>query len=847
MTEPADVSGTPVSRKRKGLDSSPFGDFSPIGFDELEALNMLEAKFTQMRSPSSKKRRRTDSPVENVETRHPAAHALEKAMAADTSVSEKKSNKPAVLINSGNKETQLEDEFDEYDDEFGPDDLAAVDSKLDSWFNPAPDVAPTFVSFVRPSADPSTGALKVIQPSAAALKAAQKLMAEVDAEEEKEAAKSASTNPLPPKPTGPRVSLPVSKPVVTQRPSSSQPTVQMTPAPKRTVPVAPIAAPLTTNDTASSSRTSNLETPIVRPASTALSEEKSRDTTEAAPIAGVDSPTPKHLGMRARPRGHTKAKFATPWKQGVKPTPTSSVLQLHNEQTRKPDRPPVKTFPQETTPKEIPRLPHSVFNLNPPKTRQKLFEFVIPRTRSLNELSKQGLPPVIGDLDTWNALYWAFQEGDVQKDVNVAFQELKIRGCSLIEKTWVENHWVLILWKLANSVVLWPSSQAERWTFQEVITQLLYRYEREVNRCQRPAIRLIQERDASPTSAMILCVFDITWSKGKDGQTATELVLTDGWYKIRAILDSALARAVKKRKIRVGSKLEVVGAKLNAQRKDADEVLKSFSSSSIIISGNSTHLSPWYSKLGFKSQPSLATLNSLTSDGGTVSLMILTVIEALPVTYTETLPGKDRVHRDESEEQNERRAWQARRSDEESRLREEFAKNLERIEGFLARLESIAGSLSTKVTEGKYSMPDNIEDLVIELEESEDPKALLRSQIPQTAAWMSLLLKDRCNKQRENMAFEIESELAASFPPRNVKSARVLRVKDACTNKKPALRTAQITVWDAAELGIPIVQGKTYMVANLVPNIPNAWGKTIDGELFLSTRRDTRWKRVTLP
>jgi breast cancer 2 susceptibility protein len=62
---------------------------------------------------------------------------------------------------------------------------------------------------------------------------------------------------------------------------------------------------------------------------------------------------------------------------------------------------------------------------------------------------------------------------------------------------------------------------------------------------------------------MILCVFDISWSKGKEGQTATELVLTDGWYKIRASLDGALAGAIKKRKIRVGSKLEIVGAKVN--------------------------------------------------------------------------------------------------------------------------------------------------------------------------------------------------------------------------------------------------------------------------------------------
>jgi breast cancer 2 susceptibility protein len=98
--------------------------------------------------------------------------------------------------------------------------------------------------------------------------------------------------------------------------------------------------------------------------------------------------------------------------------------------------------------------------------------------------------------------------------------------------------------------------------------------------------------------------------------------------------------------------------KLHAQRKDADEVLKSFNSSSLIISGNSTHLAPWYSKLGFKRQPSVATLNSLTANGGVVSLMILTIKNAFPVTYIEIVPGKDRIERDESEEQVERRAWQ---------------------------------------------------------------------------------------------------------------------------------------------------------------------------------------------
>jgi breast cancer 2 susceptibility protein len=64
---------------------------------------------------------------------------------------------------------------------------------------------------------------------------------------------------------------------------------------------------------------------------------------------------------------------------------------------------------------------------------------------------------------------------------------------------------------------------------------------------------------------MVLCVFEISWPDGtRADNVAPELVLTDGWYKIRAQTDVALARAVKKCKIRVGSKLEIIGAKVSS-------------------------------------------------------------------------------------------------------------------------------------------------------------------------------------------------------------------------------------------------------------------------------------------
>ena len=60
-----------------------------------------------------------------------------------------------------------------------------------------------------------------------------------------------------------------------------------------------------------------------------------------------------------------------------------------------------------------------------------------------------------------------------------AYQELRNRGCRLATAKWVENHWGLILWKLAAMVALEPEKEGDtrrqRWCWKEVIRQLLYR------------------------------------------------------------------------------------------------------------------------------------------------------------------------------------------------------------------------------------------------------------------------------------------------------------------------------------------------------------------------------------
>jgi hypothetical protein len=60
-----------------------------------------------------------------------------------------------------------------------------------------------------------------------------------------------------------------------------------------------------------------------------------------------------------------------------------------------------------------------------------------------------------------------------------ALSELTRLGCTLATKAWVDNHWGLILWKLAGMVCLDPDAEADphrrRWTWTHVMKQLLYR------------------------------------------------------------------------------------------------------------------------------------------------------------------------------------------------------------------------------------------------------------------------------------------------------------------------------------------------------------------------------------
>ena len=75
---------------------------------------------------------------------------------------------------------------------------------------------------------------------------------------------------------------------------------------------------------------------------------------------------------------------------------------------------------------------------------------------------------------------------------------------------------------------------------------------------------------------------------------------------------------------------------------DPDEVLESFDVSFLVITGNGTHLAPWDAKLGFQRLPFVATLNSLTPDGGLVVMASVEVRNVFPIPN----PGRRDIERE---------------------------------------------------------------------------------------------------------------------------------------------------------------------------------------------------------
>ncbi|XP_043228766.1 breast cancer type 2 susceptibility protein homolog [Amphibalanus amphitrite] len=284
--------------------------------------------------------------------------------------------------------------------------------------------------------------------------------------------------------------------------------------------------------------------------------------------------------------------------------------------------------------------------------RKSLREALGPRPANLtrDELQSLDVPAEVLDVTFASAPSYRFKctetmisaDGCVvvpADDDTVGVAELRsalLSSCgvqpSLVPERWVENAFRHVVWKLAAYERQFPDEMAGRClTVEEVIRQLRYRYDRELDRCQRPALRRITEGDDTAAKTLILCVAEVnTTAEG------IRLVVSDGWYCIPAQGDSALQRLVRLGRLRPGLKLAVHGAELTGQQEPCSP-LEVSSETFLRFSTNSCRRARWDARLGYHSNPApfASCLSAVLPDGGSAARLDVAVARVYPVLYYE--------------------------------------------------------------------------------------------------------------------------------------------------------------------------------------------------------------------
>ncbi|WWC73712.1 uncharacterized protein I206_107684 [Kwoniella pini CBS 10737] len=477
-----------------------------------------------------------------------------------------------------------------------------------------------------------------------------------------------------------------------------------------------------------------------------------------------------------------------------------------------------------------------------PDRRNYKAAFLHPQYCSKDELKEMGIPDDIFAINLETSPRYSFLgDNAISLGPEAALDALHADGGEFAKASWVVNHWSQILWKLAGQVQAKPTLFSEKWDWDEVIRQLKYRYEREYGCAERSVIKRIQEHDSPAALPMVLVISAVHHTEAEDKKSMDYLLeLTDGWYRIKAHIDECLSQAVLKGRIAVGRKIAVSGAKLESSN-DGTDVLEALNNSRLIISGNSTSFARWTAKLGKQPRPFIASLSSLSADGGIISLMDVILEKVFPIAYM----GKGESPWGEEEEQIRQDAWINRYEGEKTRLADKTRKELERMED-LASLLAQSAEESESVNPDP---PDSLENDYERLLESRDALGCLRSMNTHQIVHLAGYANIRISQEMQEKQFEMESELASICPRREARDFRMIRFVDAQTGNRDPFRVGMLNVWDVKAMGEGVLEeGKRYLVSNLFPGKTGDWStnrnRSDKAEVYLHTRRDTRWQPV---
>ncbi|OMJ29781.1 Breast cancer type 2 susceptibility protein-like protein [Smittium culicis] len=217
---------------------------------------------------------------------------------------------------------------------------------------------------------------------------------------------------------------------------------------------------------------------------------------------------------------------------------------------------------------------------------------------------------------------------------------------------WVHIQYQQLVFYLAVMSRCFPLSAIHFWGKNSVLQRLKNRYLKEFIESHRPSIRRILECDSSPKKLIVLFVASIL----PDGF----VLLSDGWYSIRAKLDDVLSISLAKGRLKIGTKLILIGSTLVSGNSSHDGISplqidcpESETSPYLVIYANSVRTARWDQKLGFQSLNSRMSysLNSIHPFGGPAYGEIdVIVCRRYPIRFIELKKGSSRIVRCAAEE-----------------------------------------------------------------------------------------------------------------------------------------------------------------------------------------------------
>ena len=258
----------------------------------------------------------------------------------------------------------------------------------------------------------------------------------------------------------------------------------------------------------------------------------------------------------------------------------------------------------------------------------------------------------------------------------------------LVSYPWFVNHYRWIVWKLAAMEVAFPAECAGHCLTPDwLMKQMRYRYDREMEGAERPALRRICERDDISTRRLVLCVSGVNHTpqsqpnKEDREELSPSIEVTDGWYSLPAVLDPPLRYMLQSGRVAIGTKLMTYGAELVGST-DPCHPLEAPPSLSLRLSANSTRRARWYTRLGYQPSPRPfpLPLSSLFPDGGRVGVTEAVIARVYPIVYMEKMKDGKAVFRNSRAEQRASRAQQLLRERKieaiSSRVRREFEEEI---------------------------------------------------------------------------------------------------------------------------------------------------------------------------